>query len=609
MGGIEMSHFPFSAVVGNDDLKLALLLCAIDPAIGGVLARGDKGSAKTTLARALAAILPNEAPFTELPLGTTEDRLIGNLDIAAAFEGKGANFQPGLLAAAHGGVLYVDEVNLLSDHLVDVLLDVAASGVNKVERDGISHQHLARFVLVGSMNPEEGDLRPQLLDRFGLAVDVVTASDVEVRTEALRRRLAFDEDPEGFAANWAKEQTALSTRLAQVKPAEIGDDLLEVITSLCSSVGAEGLRADLVIARAARALAGWEGRDVASAQDVRRVAPMALAHRQRRSPFDPGGINEDRLNQALDDALNDLAEDSVEGSSADGSFDDDGNADGSAHGDGSQQTLNIASAAPNAIVHLQASREVGGDASGRRSMSIGERGRLIGSRIPDGPISSIATGATMLAAANRHVGDLAAATSSIPTIERHDIREAVRETKTSNLVILVLDASGSMGFERRSQVALGALSGVLLDAYQRRDKVAVVTFRNDSAEVTLRPTSSIEVARARLATVATGGRTPLAAGLQTTLELASSTSNEYRPLIVLITDGRATATPSEVDPLQAAIDAATTIRNRRIDSVVVDAEEGTTRLGLAFDIAKAMGARFLTLDELSLTTLKEFLPR
>lgn len=594
-----MSHFPFSAVVGNDDLKLALLLCAIDPAIGGVLARGDKGSAKTTLARALAAILPNEAPFTELPLGTTEDRLIGTLDIAAAFEGKGANFQPGLLAAAHGGVLYVDEVNLLSDHLVDVLLDVAASGVNKVERDGISHQHLARFVLVGSMNPEEGDLRPQLLDRFGLAVDVVTANDVEMRTEALRRRLAFDEDPEGFAANWAKEQTALSARLAQMRPADIGDDLLEVITSLCSSVGAEGLRADLVIARAARALAGWEGRYMASAQDVRRVAPMALAHRQRRSPFDPGGINEDRLNQALDDALNDFAEDSAQDSAADGSSDD----------DGTQQTLNIASAAPNAIVHLQASREVGGAASGRRSMSIGERGRLIGDRIPDGPISSIATGATMRAAANRHAGDLAVSTSSISTIERHDIREAVRETKTSNLVILVLDASGSMGFERRSQAALGALSGVLLDAYQRRDKVAVVTFRNDSAEVTLRPTSSIEVARARLATVATGGRTPLAAGLQTTLELASTTSNEYRPLIVLITDGRATSSPSEVDPLQAAIDAATTIRNRRIDSVVVDAEEGPTRLGLAFNIAKAMGARFLTLDELSLTTLKEFLPR
>lgn len=598
-----MSHFPFSAVVGNDDLKLALLLCAIDPAIGGVLARGDKGSAKTTLARALAAILPNEAPFTELPLGTTEDRLIGTLDIAAAFEGKGANFQPGLLAAAHGGVLYVDEVNLLSDHLVDVLLDVAASGINKVERDGISHQHLARFVLVGSMNPEEGDLRPQLLDRFGLAVDVVTASDVEMRTEALRRRLAFDEDPEGFAANWAKEQTALSTRLAQMRPADIGDDLLEVITSLCSSVGAEGLRADLVIARAARALAGWEGRDMASAQDVRRVAPMALAHRQRRSPFDPGGINEDRLNQALDDALNDLAEDPAQDSAADGSSDDDGSADGS------QQTLDIARADPNAIVHLQASREVGGAASGRRSMSIGERGRLIGDRIPDGPISSIATGATMRAAANRHAGDLSASTSSIPTIERHDMREAIRETKTSNLVILVLDASGSMGFERRSQAALGALSGVLLDAYQRRDKVAVVTFRNESAEVTLRPTSSIEVARARLATVATGGRTPLAAGIQTALELASTTSNEYRPLIVLITDGRATASPSEVDPLQAAIDAATTIRNRHIDSVVVDAEEGPTRLGLAFNIAKAMGARFLTLDELSLTTLKEFLPR
>src|SRR5204863_5742646 len=219
MGGVSMSSspraaFPFSAVVGHDDAKLALLLAAIDPAIGGVLLRGQKGSAKTTLARGLAALLPGNAPFVDLPLGATEDRLMGTLDLGAVLTGEGRRFEPGLLAAAHGGVLYVDEVNLLPDHLVDVLLDVAASGVNRVEREGISHQHASRFVLIGSMNPEEGELRPQLLDRFGLAVDVAASEDADERAVAVERRLEFDANPLAFCERWTGADVALRHRLA-----------------------------------------------------------------------------------------------------------------------------------------------------------------------------------------------------------------------------------------------------------------------------------------------------------------------------------------------------------------------------------------------------------
>src|SRR5438105_5242227 len=219
LGGVSMSSspramFPFSAVVGHDDAKLALLLAAIDPAIGGVLLRGQKGSAKTTLARGLAALLPGAAPFVDLPLGGTEDRLIGTLDLGAVLTGEGRRFEPGLLAAAHGGVLYVDEVNLLPDHLVDLLLDVAASGVNRVEREGISHEHRSRFVLIGSMNPEEGELRPQLLDRFGLAVDVRTGTGADDRALAVRRRIAFDADPAGVGAEFAPREDGLRRQLA-----------------------------------------------------------------------------------------------------------------------------------------------------------------------------------------------------------------------------------------------------------------------------------------------------------------------------------------------------------------------------------------------------------
>src|SRR5438309_10443343 len=241
MGGIALNietalntetgaSFPFTAVVGQEDAKLALLLNAVDPAIGGVLLRGQKGSAKSTLARGLASLLPGDAPFVELPVGATEDRVVGTIDIEAALaEGK-RRFQPGLLHAAHGGVLYVDEVNLLPDHLVDVLLDVAASGVNRVEREGVSHQHASRFVLVGSMNPEEGDLRPQLLDRFGLAADVTSPVDPAERAEAVRRRMAFDADPAAFAAAWPDEP------LEPGPPAAVPDELVHAVSALCSSV-------------------------------------------------------------------------------------------------------------------------------------------------------------------------------------------------------------------------------------------------------------------------------------------------------------------------------------------------------------------------------------
>src|SRR3954451_19526873 len=242
MGGEPMTalRFPFSAVVGHDELKLALLLNAIDPKIGGGLLRGQKGTAKSTLARGLAGLLHDGAPFVELPIGATEDRLVGSIDLAAALTGGEQRFAPGLLAAADGGVLYVDEVNLLPDHLVDVLLDVAASGVNRVEREGVSHQHASRFVLVGSMNPEEGDLRPQLLDRFGLAADVTSPLDRGERAEAVRRRMAFDRDPAAFVAEWPEEP------LRPGPAATLPDELIRTVSALCVSVGAEGLRADLV---------------------------------------------------------------------------------------------------------------------------------------------------------------------------------------------------------------------------------------------------------------------------------------------------------------------------------------------------------------------------
>lgn len=280
-------HFPLAAVVAADDLKLALCLAAIDPAIGGVLIEGPRGMAKSTLARGLADLLASGS-FVTLPLGASEERIVGTLDLDAALGEGRVQFSPGLLAKANGGVLYVDEVNLLPDHLVDLLLDAAASGVNHIERDGISHRHAARFVLIGTMNAEEGELRPQLLDRFGLNLALGAQPQPAQRAEIVRRRLAFDADPQAFLEHWQAQQDQLREccQSARVRLAAIAldDAALEQISQRCFAAAVDGLRADLVWLRAARAHAAWRGAAHIEAVDIDAVEAFVLRHRRRQNP-------------------------------------------------------------------------------------------------------------------------------------------------------------------------------------------------------------------------------------------------------------------------------------------------------------------------------------
>src|SRR4051794_28227790 len=348
--------YPFGAVVGMDDMRLALLLNAVSPAIGGVLVRGEKGTAKSTTVRALAAVLPpadvvagcrfacdpaapdpacpdgphdagargltRPARLVELPVGASEDRVVGSLDLERALTEGVKAFEPGLLAAAHRGVLYVDEVNLLHDHLVDLLLDAAALGTAYVEREGVSVRHAARFLLVGTMNPEEGELRPQLLDRFGLTVEVAAPRELDLRAEVVRRRFAYDADPAGFARAWAAEEAALAARIADARArlphVVLSDDALRQVTAVCAAFDVDGLRADLVTARAAIAHAAWSGRDEVTEDDVRVAARLALPHRRRRNPFDAPGLDEDTLDQALEDSRPDDPEPPTDGPDDDG---------------------------------------------------------------------------------------------------------------------------------------------------------------------------------------------------------------------------------------------------------------------------------------------------
>ncbi|MFI9592624.1 VWA domain-containing protein [Nonomuraea sp. NPDC052265] len=684
--------YPFSAVVGLADLKLALVLNAVSPRVGGVLVRGEKGTAKSTIVRALAAQLPavevvpgcrfacdpaapdpecpdgphepgaegvgRPAVLVELPVGASEDRLVGSLDVERALTEGVKAFEPGLLAAAHRGVLYVDEVNLLHDHLVDLLLDAAALGTCYVERESMSVRHAARFLLVGTMNPEEGELRPQLLDRFGLTVEVKASRDPAERAEVVRRRLAFDADASAFAARWAAEETALARSIAaaraRVSAVRLPDARLRQIATVCAAFEVDGLRADLVTANAAIAHAAWQGRDTVTTEDVRAAARLALPHRRRRDPFDAPGLDEELLDELLRRTSEDEEPDDP-GPGSDAGPDDPGpgnnagpddprpgndagpdgtpppdaapparpeggdpardaapperpgdptgpepgTAEGPAAGNAPAGTPAAETGAAGRIAGVSAPYRVplldvpgvGEGAVGRRSRSRTRHGRSIGARRPSGSVRDLHVMATVLAAAPQQRRRGRSGPGLV--LRGDDLREAVREGKEGNLVLFVVDASGSMAARKRMTAVKTAVLSLLLDAYQRRDKVGLITFRGADAQVALPPTSSVEAGAARLRSLPTGGRTPLAAGLTRAAEVLRVErlrDPARRPLLVLVTDGRATA-GGDVDRA-AGLLAGTA-------SVVVDCENGPVRLGLAVRLASRLRARLVSLDSMA----------
>ncbi|WP_033337578.1 VWA domain-containing protein [Catenuloplanes japonicus] len=651
--------YPFSAVVGLDDLRQALLLTAVSPAIGGVLVRGEKGTAKSTVVRALAALLPSidvvpgcrfacdpaapdpacpdgphprsgpagsrQAPLVELPVGATEDRVVGTLDLQKALSEGTKAYEPGLLAAAHRGALYVDEVNLLPDHLVDLLLDAAAMGRAHVERDGVSVKHAARFLLVGTMNPEEGEPRPQLVDRFGLVVNVSAPREAGLRAEVVRRRLAYEADPDAFAARWATDETDLAARIVVARDllpsVTLPDAELDRIARICIAYAVDGMRADIVVARAAIALAAWRGRIVVTGDDVRDAARLALPHRRRRDPLDPPGADEDKLEEALNDAGADPEPDEDpddagpdDGGPDDGPDDDGGPSPGPAGGpeaapppsQATQASANGSSdSAPTgpakdqkaqpapvgAAFRTKAFTVAGrgeGAHTGRRSPAFARRGRVVGARTPVGRRGFAPhLPATLRAAAGR----------GSRTVEAVDLREAVHVGREANLVLFVVDASGSMAARQRMRTVKTAVLSLLRDAYQRRDRIGMITFRGGEATTVLPPTSSHEVGVARLAELRTGGRTPLAAGLRSAATVIAAERRRdprRRPLLVVVTDGRATSGP---DPLTVTPALAGTA------SVVVDCESGPVRLGLARRLAGALAADWMPLDRLSASAI------
>lgn len=621
--------FPFAAIVGQEQLKTALLACAVDPSLGGVLIRGDKGTAKSTGARALAEILPpiervegcafncapgvpcghcdacadagsaavrrGPAPFVTLPLGATEDRVLGTLDLERALKGAKRVFQAGLLAAAHRGILYIDEVNLLPDHLVDVLLDAAAMGVNSVQREGLSITHPARFTLIGTMNPEEGDLRPQLLDRFGLAVEVAAPRDRKIRAEVVRRRIAFEADPAGYGAVWAREQEVLRERLATAQrllpQVALRDELLDLIGHLCCEFEVASLRADIVMHKAARVLAALDARLSTAPEDVRRAAELALPHRRRRKPFEQPGMDSGRLDELMREGC-------PPSDRNDGKSDDDPperGSGGEAPEGGGEQVFRPPPA--EKVRRIVVAGGSAGDAAGRRS-DAGEtpRGRVVRA-VPHANPASLAVGATVRSAALRDPQEF--------RVTRGDLHQQIRAGKSANLILFVVDASGSMAARRRMEAVKGAVQALLADAYQRRDEVAVIAFRGDRAQMLVAPTHSIDLAQQGLRELPMGGRTPLAHALQLALEtLARTHASGAPPLLVLLSDGKGNVPLAEGgDPWRESLALAGVLVERGVPALVLDTETGYLRLGRAQQLAQAMGAECLKPEDLSAESL------
>lgn len=604
--------YPFSAVVGQDRVKEALLCLAVEPRIGGVLLCGEKGTAKSTLVRALGGLAG--VRLMELPVSTSEDMLLGGVDLELAVRTGRRQFQPGLLARADGAILYADEVNLLPAALSSALLDTLESGVCRVEREGISYTCPARFSLVGTMNPEEGTLRPQLLDRFGLYVAVEGEREPETRKEVVRRTLDFEADPVGFRNRWARQEARLAETLAAARrilpQVAVGTAEEQEICLLAQQANTAGHRAELAILHTARALAALAGRTYLNREDLRRAAELALPHRRREGGEPPQERQAPPPREQQPDHTPESGEMPADGSCS--------TAPPTPAEDTSPRPPAGQGEAPERLERGEETYEVRAlltgradrlarKGSGRRSKtrSATRRGRAVGDRIPHGKAEDLAIGATLRAAAPHQLARGGGASGLV--ILPSDLREKVRESRVGADIVFAVDASGSMGAARRMKEVKEAVLSLLMDSYQRRDRVGLVAFRGGEADCLLELTRSVELAQRELQSLPTGGRTPLAAGLQEArrvLECQRRRVKESLPLLVLITDGRANFSQGG-DPVEEALLAARRVAEVRIPAVVIDTERQFISLGLAARLAQVMGAPCYRVEELRARSLAQ----
>lgn len=628
------SLYPFTAVVGQEQAKKALLIALVNPKAGGLLIGGRKGTAKSVLARSTKELIGSKQ-FIDLPLNVTEDMLFGSIDIEYAVSKGQKRFAPGILARANENILYIDEVNLLRQELLLAVLDANAAGINQVERDGISFTHPVHLTILATMNPEEGVLPQHILDRFGMYVDVASEMELEQRVKIMRQALAYGSDVAGFRKEYATATQELRAKIARamelLTQIQLSDAMLILAAQMVSQALCAGHRAEIYLLEAAKALAALAGRAYVLPKDVEEAAQFVLPHRMRKppEPQEPEASEQDSQEQDEDDSeTNDdeTQDDSLDNDNMpppplnnnedDGAADDEQDENEQDQKDEQEPQHNNDQLAPEEqIADIDKSfclpkmlLDLGKDrnirrGSGKRSSTRTDlkQGRYVRAELPKAKVEDLAFDATIRAAAPFQ--KLREDNGCALNIKQEDLRQKVREKRIGNTFLFAVDASGSMGARERMRAVKGAIFYMLQEAYQKRDRVGMIAFRRQQAELLLPITRSVDLAQKCLAELPTGGKTPLADGLAMalqTLSMMNKHDSELEPILVLVTDGRANAMEADGgDPVASAIKIAERIGKAKITSVVIDTESDFIKLGLAKRIAAAMGANYYTLQRLS----------
>lgn len=597
-----MTPYPFTAIVGQDNLKLALVLNAVDPAVGGILISGEKGTAKSTAVRALASLTGKKT--VEVPLNVTEDRLVGTLDLAKAVNGGERCFETGLLYEADGNFLYVDEVNLLGTHISGILAEVIASDENIVSRDGIEYRHPCRCVPIGTMNPEEGTLRPQLLDKFGLFVSVSGEDDVELRTEIIRRRLEYELAPESFCKKYKAQEEKLAKQISEaakrLDSVKISEEILRLCAFTANSALCEGNRCEIILAETAKALCAWRNGEEVSAEDVSEAAKLVLPHRMRNAP------QEEEASQQTENSDSSEQPENAEQTEADAPQETAPQEENS-----TQQAEKNEAAGDEIPLSAEGIKSAAGKngGSGKRSKTVANEssGRYVRSTVPHGKCSDIAIIPTLCNAALNQRQRTPENGMKL-AVRSSDIRKKVREKRTGATILFAVDASGSMGAKRRMRAVKGAVKGLLSEAYRKRDRVGVIAFRGDGAQTLLNITGSPELARKCMDELPTGGKTPLAAGIAAACELLRAErirTPDALQYLILISDGKANIPLRSDDPFGDALSAAEQVRLSGVGTMVLDTENSYIRFGFAKQIAEKMDAQYISLDEITGSAVEE----
>ncbi len=631
----NIKRYPFAAIVGQENAKLALLLALINPKAGGLLISGEKGTAKSTLVHS-AASLVNPQEIVTVPLNVTEDMLFGSIDVEYALQKGAKRFSSGLLGRATNNILYIDEVNLLRQELLVALLDANANGKNMVERDGISYEEEVHYFVLGTMNPEEGTLPTPVLDRFGLFVSLEGDKDLDNRGKIIRRAIDFEADRESFMAEFATDTASMHERLKAARTllvhVEISDAMIALAAELSTQGFCAGHRAEIYLLETAKAIAAWNKRSYVLPQDINQAALFVLPHRMRKPPEEQQPQerkeqedNNDDNNESDDNDFEQNEQDKEEPAPLPPPHQDNGeeedepekDKDENSEEDDSQdneqepqqdsnkpaqkdkvESIDTAFTMPKMHVDLGKDR-IKRRGSGKRSVTKTDlkQGRYVRSELPKNKVEDLAFDATIRAAAPFQ--RLRESNGFALNIHKEDLRQKVREKRVGSTFLFAVDASGSMGANQRMKAVKGAVFHMLQEAYQKRDRVGMIAFRRDEAEVVLPITRSVDLAQKSLAQLPTGGKTPLAEGLESALTVLARLNKQdagLEPILVLVTDGRANAGE---DAINRAVKMAQLIGKAKITSVVLDTENDFIKLGIANKVAQAMGANYYKLNQLT----------